>query len=113
MLADVRTGDWREILGATVTIDPFRRELQRSYLAAAGAKINPPPFTPPAGAPPQFAQLAGPARPTSDIKAAFRAELRALDGDLQRALPKSGDRMTRAHLQHARDQIREILEPRR
>jgi hypothetical protein len=113
MLADVRTGVWREILGATVTIDPFRRELQRSYLAAAGAKINPPPFTPPAGAPPQFVQLAGPARATSDIKAAFRAELRALDGDLQRALPKAGDRMTRAHLQHARDQIRDILDPRR
>ena len=113
MLADVRTGIWSEILGARVTIDPFRRELQRSYLAAARTKINPPPFTPPAGAPQQFIQQLGPARATSDIKAAFRAELRTLDADLQRALSRSADRMTRAHLQDARDQVRDILEPRR
>jgi hypothetical protein len=113
MLADVRTGIWSEILGARVTIDPFRRELQRSYLAAARTKINPPPFTPPAGAPAQFIQLLGPARATSDIKAAFRAELRTLDTDLQRAQGRATDRMTRAHLQDGRDQIRDILNPRR
>jgi hypothetical protein len=113
MLADVRTGIWSEILGARVTIDPFRRELQRSYLAAARTKINPPPFTPPAGAPQQFIQLLGPARATSDIKAAFRAELRTLDTDLQRAQGRATDRMTRAHLQDARDQIRDILDPQR
>jgi hypothetical protein len=113
MLADVRTGIWSEILGARVTIDPFRRELQRTYLAAARTKINPPPFTPPAGVPQQFIQQLGPARATSDIKAAFRAELRTLDADLQRAQGRTTDRMTRAHLQDARDQIRDILDPRR
>ncbi len=113
MLADVRGGIWGELDGQRVTIDPFRRELQRSYLAAVKAKLNPStPIIPP-GIPPQLAQQFGPARATSDIKAAFRSELRALDASIQRALPRTSDRMTRAHLEDARDQIRDILEPER
>ena len=52
-----------------------------------------------------------PARTTSDIRAAFRGELRAVDAELARALPKAGDSITRAHIQDARDQIKDILEP--
>jgi hypothetical protein len=109
-LGDVRRGIWSELGAGTVTIDPYRRELQRSYLTLSNAKINPPPFTPPTGIPAQFAQQLGPARATSDIKAAFRAELRALDGDLARAIPRASG-ISRAHLQDARDQIRRILRP--
>ncbi len=109
-LDDVRQGIWRELSAGSVSIDPYRRELQRSYLTLSNAKINPAPFTPPAGAPPQFVQQLGPARATSDIKAAFRAELRMLDADLARAIPKASG-ITRAHLQDARDQIGRILKP--
>ena len=109
-LDDVRHGIWRELSAGSVSIDPYRRELQRSYLTFSNAKINPAPFTPPAGIPAQFAQQLGPARATSDIKAAFRAELRMLDADLARAIPKSSG-ITRAHLQDARDQIGKILKP--
>lgn len=113
MLTDVRGGIWGELSAPSVAIDAFRRELQRSYLAAVRVKINPP--TPPAaaGVPAELAGLVGPARATSDIKAAFRSELRALDAAIQRALPRAGDRLTRAHLEDARDQIRDILEPAR
>ena len=93
-----------------MTIDPFRRELQRSYLTAAAAKVNPPSFVPPAGFPAQFLNQVGPARATSDIRAAFRAELRSLDSQLQTAIPRASG-MTRAHLQDARDQIKKILDP--
>jgi hypothetical protein len=96
-----------------VTVDAFRRELQRSYLAAVKAKITPPTPQLPPGLPPGLAQQFGPARATSDVKAAFRAELRALDASIQRALPRASDRMTRAHLEDARDQIKDILEPER
>lgn len=112
LLGDVRGGIWRELASSSVTIDPFRRELQRSYLSAAAAKINPPAFVPPAGLPPQFLAQIGPARVTSDIKAAFRAELRTLDGQLQAAIPRATG-ITRAHLQDARDQIGKILNPER
>ena len=109
-LADVRNGVWREVYAPGTAVDPFRRELQRSYLTLVGAKINPAPFTPPAGFPPQLLNQIGPARATSDIKAAFRAELRTLDGQLARAIP-SASGMTKAHLEDARDQIRKILKP--
>lgn len=111
LLADIRGGIWGELAQARVTVDPFRRELQRSWIAAARAKINPVAPQLPAGLPPQFAAQFGPARATSDIKAAFRNELRTLDAELARALPKAGDAITRAHLQDARDQIKDILEP--
>lgn len=112
MLGDIRTGIWRELSGGSVTIDPFRRELQRSYLTAVAAKINPAPFTPPAGFPPQLLNQIGPARSTSDIRAAFRAELRALDTELAAATSKSSS-ITRAHILDARDQIRRTLNPER
>jgi len=112
LLADVRGGIWRELSATSVTIDPFRRELQRSYLALAATKINPPPFTPPAGFPPQLLIQIGPARTTSDIRAGFRAELRGLDADLAAAAPKASG-ITRAHILDARDQIRKILNPER
>lgn len=113
MAADVRNGIWSELSGGNVRIDAYRRELQRTYLTALDGKINPRPVQLPAGLPAQFAQqLAGP-RPTSDIKAIFRAELRALDGQLAAAAGRTTDRTTRAHLDDARAQINRILNPER
>jgi len=111
LLSDVRSGIWSELGQGRVVIDPYRRELQRSWLAAARGKINPVAVQLPAGLPPQFAAQFAPARATSDIRAAFRGELRAVDAELARALPKAGDAITRAHIQDARDQIKDILDP--
>ena len=111
MLADVRAGIWGELSGGTVTIDPYRRELQRSYLTLVKGKINPTAPVLPAGLPPGFAAQFRPARATSDVQAALRLELRTLDGDLANALGKAGDRITRAHIEDARDQIKKILDP--
>ena len=55
MLADVRAGIWRELRADRVTIDPFRRELQRSWLTQAHNKFQPTPVQLPPGLPPQFA----------------------------------------------------------
>ena len=60
---------------------------------------------------PAFAQQFGPARATSDIRAVFRAELRALDADLRNASGRARDDVTRAHLDDARDLIAKILDP--
>ena len=111
MAADVRNGIWSELAGGNVRIDAYRRELQRSYLNAVEGKINPKPVQLPAGLPAQFAaQFAG-ARATSDIKAVFRAELRALDAQLASAIGRTSDRTTRAHLEDARAQIKKTLDP--
>lgn len=112
-LADIRAGVWGELSAPNVKIDAVRRELQRTYLTQAANKINPPPFTPPPGFPPQFLQLIGPARATSDIRSMFRAELRSVDAGARSALGRTSDRATRAHLQDVRDQIDRILNPQR
>jgi len=113
MLADVRGGIWGELTRAQVAIDAPRRELQRSYLAAARGKLNPVAPQLPPGLPPEFAALFGPARPTSDVQAAFRSELKTLEGDIRRATSRAGDRATRAHLDDALAQIDLMLNPRR
>ncbi|MGQ0647999.1 MAG: zinc-dependent metalloprotease [Gemmatimonadaceae bacterium] len=110
-VGDVRTGIFSELRTATPVVDAYRRELQRSFIIAAGAKINPPPVTQPAGIPAALAGQFGPARATSDIPAVFRAELRALDGDLRGAASRARDRTTLAHIDDARDRIGKILDP--
>jgi hypothetical protein len=109
MLGEVRGGVWGELNAGSVTIDATRRELQRTFLTGMRAKLNPAPA--PTNIPAEFAQQVGPARATSDVKAAVRSELRSLDADLGRALPKATDRITRAHIEDARYQIKEMLDP--
>jgi hypothetical protein len=111
LLSDVRGGIWAELGASSVKIAALRRELQRSYLTQAAAKLNPTAPVLPAGLPPAFAAQFSPARATSDIKSMFRSELRALDAALARAIPRAGDRETLAHLEDARDQIRKALDP--
>lgn len=113
MVSDVRGGIFSEMRSGSPQVDPYRRELQRSLLAAMINKLNPPTPTLPAGIPAAFAQQAGPARATSDVQSVFRAELRALDGDLRTALGRTRDRITRAHIEDARERIRQALEPSR
>ncbi len=112
MLADVRAGIWRELGAGQVTIDPFRRELQRSWFNLARNKLNPPPLQLPPGVPPQVAQQFGPARATSDVRSLFRSELRAVEQSARAAIPRATNRETRAHLEDMRDQINQLLNPR-
>jgi hypothetical protein len=88
--ADLRRAVWREIDGASVQIDPYRRNLQRAYLDAMSDKVN---------------RTSGESRPLA------RGELRALDAGVRAAIVKAADRTTRLHLQDVRDQIARILDP--
>jgi hypothetical protein len=109
MLADLREGLWQEIrTGAP--IDAFRRRLQRVYLEAMAGKINPPaasaaPQAPGGGRGGQAAPVG-----TADFRPILKAEMRALDADLVAAIAKTGDRMSKAHLEDARDQIKRMLD---
>ncbi|MBM3907065.1 MAG: zinc-dependent metalloprotease [Gemmatimonadetes bacterium] len=113
MAADVRRGIWSELGAGTVQVNAYRRELQRAFLSAMDAKINPTPAQLPAGLPAGFAAQFGPARATSDIRAVLRAEVKALDADLAAAAGRAGDAVTRAHIADARVQIDRILDPRK
>jgi hypothetical protein len=109
LLADLRAGIFSE-LAAGRDIDVFRRSLQRSYVQVLNLKLNPPAPTP--GAVPTFqAAPTGPqlSAELSDVRAAARADLKALDGQLQAALSRSSG-TTRAHLDDLRARIAKALD---
>jgi hypothetical protein len=108
MLSDVRRGLFRE-LASGQPINAYRRRLQNSYLEAMATKIKPAPANP---ADAQLAALFGivTAQPR-DFRGLLKDEMRTLDRELAAAASRSSDRMTRVHLQDARDQIKAMLDP--
>jgi hypothetical protein len=112
-LGDIRAGVWGELGAGSVKVDAYRRGLQRIYLEAVTAKLAAAPNTRPRiSSSAQTGQVvtAG-ARPSTDVKAMLRYELRTLDAQLASAQGKASDVATRAHLADARWQIKQALEP--
>jgi hypothetical protein len=114
LLATVRKGVWKELDGAQVKIDAYRRNLQNSYLEIVDAKLN------------GSREAAGGGRGgggggggrggrgpsvSEDEKPFYRAELRALSASITSAVAKATDHDTKAHLEGAKDQISKILDP--
>ncbi len=107
-LADVRGGVWTELSAASVTVDAFRRALQRSYLNTVRTRLNPPaPAAAPAGG--GGGRGGGAGNTNTDVRGALRAELRTLDAQLRTALGKTSDRATRVHIEDCRTEIANIL----
>jgi hypothetical protein len=109
LLATVRKGVWKELDGATVKIDAYRRNLQNTYLELVDTKLNG------SGGGGRGGAAAFPgarvAPVSEDEKPFYRAELRALSASLTAALAKAADHDTKAHLEGAKDQIAKILDP--
>jgi len=106
MLTDLRRGLWKEAY-AGQAVDAYRRRLQLTYLEAMASKIRPA-ATPTVQLPPGFGPVVVNPR---DFRGLLKDEMRILDRELAAAIPRTGDRATRAHLQDARDQIKEMLDP--
>jgi hypothetical protein len=109
MLGDLRRGVWTEIYSGAPRIDAYRRALQRSYLETIDRKINPAPDAGQGGGQ-QFGPQ-GPPPLTGEIQTMLRGELRDLDRELAAASARAGDRESRLHLEGARAQMREFLDP--
>ena len=110
LLDDVRKGVWSELSSASVKIDPYRRELQMSYITQMDRKVNPPPAaTPPAGIP--AGAIAAPL--SEDARSQVRGQLVTLKAEIHAAIGKTGDRETRMHLENAEHRIGEALEPKK
>ena len=93
-LADVRKGIWSEVYGdGPVTVDAYRRNLQRTFVETLGDRVN------------------GPAAASDDARAVFRGELKTLDADLKTALSRTSDRATKLHLEDIQAQITRALDP--
>ena len=107
MLSDVRAGIWSELGRRRVAVDPFRRNLQRSYIDLIGNRLAPPPNASAFGLQIFVGRRVG----STDARALLRGELIDLDAQLRAALPRAADRETRFHILDARDQIDRILHP--
>ena len=112
-LADIRTGIWSELNAGSVRVDAYRRGLQRIFLEGVAIKLAAlPAANPRISSSAQTGQIVtAPARPSTDVKAMLRMEIRTLDGQLAAAQAKAVDAVTRAHLADARWQIKQMLEP--
>jgi hypothetical protein len=93
MLNDVRRGIFSELDGASVKVDPYRRNLQRAYVDLASARVN------------------GAQSSADDNRALFRGELRAVDAAAQAAASRAADAETRRHLLDLRAEVAKALDP--
>lgn len=105
---DLRKGVFTELASSSVSIDPYRRNLQRDYLAIIDEALNRPPAAPPT-LPQGFRIYIAPT--TADAEAWYRGELKAIDEEAGAALGHAADSDTRYHLQDVRDRIAKILDP--
>ena len=117
MLSDLRRGLWSELGMRTVTVDAFRRNLQRAFLSQANSRINGGAtqavvIVIPGGEPTRREPTSA-AGPNLDARALLRNELVKLNSEITAALRRSTDPSTRAHLLDSRAQIDRILNPRR
>jgi len=107
LMSDLRAGIFGELSQGSVRVNVYRRNLQRAFLAAADARLNPPTS---AAAPAGFGAAAPTSPANSDVRAAMRAALQDLDQLAAAALPKAADGMTRIHLRDLRTEIARILD---
>jgi hypothetical protein len=112
LLSTVRKGVWKELDGAPVKIDAYRRNLQNAYLELVNTKLNgiAAAAGPAAAAAGRGGRGGAPAK-SDDEKPFYRAELRSLNASITVAIAKATDHDTKAHLEGAKDQIAKILDP--
>jgi hypothetical protein len=91
-LRDLRTGVWSELAKPATPINIYRRNLQRAYLDNMDGRLNG-------------------AGSSAEVRSLARGEVRALDSQIEKALPGVTDEVTRRHLQDCRDEIRTMLDP--
>jgi hypothetical protein len=91
LLTDLRAGVWSELAKPATPINVYRRNLQRAYLDNMDSRLN---------------SGGG----STEVRALVRGELRALDRQIQTALPAVTDEVTRRHLQDCRDEIAASLD---
>jgi hypothetical protein len=90
-LTDLRAGVWSELAKPGTAINIYRRNLQRAYLENMDARL-------------------GGSGTAEEARALVKGELRALDRQLQAALPAVTDELTRRHIVDCRDEIASMLD---
>ena len=109
LIGDFSRRLWSELSQPRVSIDLFRRNLQRAYLDQLDNKLNP--RSDVASIQAILRRRGSSSAEMADARAAMRASLTSLRAQVDAALPRAGDATTRAHLADARTEIDRILDP--
>lgn len=87
MVSDITLGVWSELGAASPKVDIYRRGIQRTYLSTMETKST----------------------VNNDLKLYVKEALRGLARKIDKALPKTTDRLTAMHLRESRSDIEKIL----
>jgi len=112
LLTDTKKGVWGELATGAV-IDPYRRNLQKQYVQALIALINPEPaaaLPPGVNLPRGLAIFTGDIRFT-DVPSIARAQLVELRTEIGAAIARTTDKVSRYHLQDVQERIKQALNP--
>ncbi|MCZ6916263.1 MAG: zinc-dependent metalloprotease [Gemmatimonadetes bacterium] len=107
-MTDLKQGVWSELDGRAA-IDTYRRNLQRGYIERLAYLMNEEPAAP-GNNPFARAALTSVDVSQSDIRPLVRAQLRDLRAEAERAAQRTGDQVTRYHLEDIVVRIDAILE---
>jgi len=108
LLTDLHAGIFFELSAPpeTMKIDPYRRNLQRAFVDLLGSRLTPAPAA-------AASAMAGAPAFKDDSRAAFRAELMAIQSVLIAKWLSVADIVTKNHLMDLNAQITQILDPRK
>jgi hypothetical protein len=111
IMQDLRAGIWGQLESSgPVTIDVYRRNLQRGFVDLMRNRLYPPPPPPAPGGDSNDDDDGGAAGPVlSDVRPVLRGELRWLSERLAAAVSRAADDMTRLHLEDLRFEVERIL----
>ena len=107
LLMDLRGGVWKE-LDTHQPIDVYRRNIQKTYVEALIAVINP---STPSISVPGLMLFFGPNTRNTDLPSIAKAELSSLRARIIAAIPGVTDRLSKYHLQDLADRIKRALNP--
>jgi hypothetical protein len=113
MMDDLRKGVWSE-LSTRKPIDTYRRNLQKAYAERLISIVNPAPAAAISINAPRGFNLSNflPVDvKNTDVTSVARGQLRALQAEINAAIPGTTDRMSKYHLQDVSDRIRKALDP--
>lgn len=111
-LKDLQSGIWSELDKPNPKIVPLRRALQRAYLAHMKNELAEKKAAATVTASPRRSRSRGSRSSNeSDFRAVARLALRDLAGRIDKALPKTADPLSHAHLEDCRRELQTILEP--
>lgn len=108
MMRDLRNGLWTELRSGKA-IDTYRRNLQRAHIDRLAYLMTAPNQSAAKGS--RYVKGTAVNTSQSDIRAVVRAELKSLQSAIRSGLGRTGNSMSRIHLQDASERIDAILNP--